>query len=422
MTVPTGGFSLGKDPAVANSLVVIAPQRDENTTILVPRVAWRYTFSFDPDRNGAIYTRTKFNTNLPYVGGGQYFQGGVAFYGGSNHTIWNQVKHVGSDGISRDLGFPTTHGANPLTITAMFSQGSFLIVDTAETDGSEAQRFVYFNGKWYAGWVLQSKSNAIATEPILWAESTGGLQQNVQYRFFPVSTTNLAAAREFVPADLTDDPHRTNTSQVKQNGALYTQFVELDVGPEEANKAILALNMQSRRVDDNTSYGSVRVRVDTGGDTAVASAEVDETFDAAAEILTDRNLSTTAVGDPGVTYRTQIVRLTLGHAAGSAFTPNGLPVLELLAMQWPHYETFAVVLDPEKQTISSPSALITRLKAESDSKVSQRFQGGGYDCPAVWEKADFQYTWFGLGRMQPGWKGVKKAVLTFRRVPGVTVS
>lgn len=416
MAIPVGGFSLGKDPAVANSLVIIAPQRDEMTTILVPREAWRLVFGFDPDRNGPVVTSiTKLNTGLPYVGGGQYFQGGAAFFGGSNHTLWNQVKHIGSDGVTRELGFPTSHGGNPLTITSMWAQGAFLMVDTAETDGSEAQRFVYFNAKWFPGWVLQSKGNAIATEPILWAESTVGLQQNVAYRPFPVSTTALAVAREFVPPDLSDDPHRANTTQVKHNGPLYTQLVELDVGPEEANKAILALISQSRRIDNNTSYGSLRVLIDTGGDTAISAAEIDQTFDAVAETFTDRNITTSL--NPGIAYDTQIIRLILDHEAGSTETPNGLPLLELLAMQWSHLETFKVVLD-KNQSHPSPKSLVTALKATADGKVVQRFNGGGYDVPAVLEGADFKYKWMGIGRMLPGWSGVERAELIFRRVAG----
>ena len=415
-TPASGGYTCGVLPSNPSRLPVIEPERDDLTAITVPRRLKFYDFSWDTAGDRPLVDVSFPHTGLVYAGVMKPFQGGLAVAGGSNSTVWNIIKLIDANDQTRDLGFPAAHGANALTITGLESQGNVLLIDTAYTDGSEAQRWLYYNGRLYASFVQQDKSSAISTEPILWAESSLNTQQNFAYRFYPVSTTHIAGAREFVPPDLFSDPRLTNTSQVKQDGPLYAQLVELDVGPEEADKAIMALQMQSRQIDNNTAYGSARILIDTGGDRAISAAEVDETFNAASEILVDRNIVTT--NDPGIAFKSQIIRIILDHEAASAETPNGLPFLELMTMQWPFLERFAIDLATYGQVLD-PLSIFKACQTLKASKVAQRFRGGGYDCPAVLD--DVQFAWAPtIGVQPPSWADVKGARMIFRRVIGST--
>lgn len=227
-----GGFSCGPLPNDPSLVYVVEPEADDLTAVTVRRILVGYRFDWDTASDTATVELTHPATNLNYIGLIHPFQGGLAVAGGPNETLWNQVKLLDSRGQVRSLGFPGVHGTNALTITRLNSQGNYLIVDTAYTNGSEAQSWVYFDGDWFALGVQQDKSSAISTEPLLWAEATLDLQQNQLYRFYPVSTTHIAAAREFVPADLNLDPNVANTAEVKENGPLYVQGVRLNFGPE----------------------------------------------------------------------------------------------------------------------------------------------------------------------------------------------
>lgn len=415
-----GGFGISV-PSAPDTVYEVTPVSDDLTAVTVQRVLKKNTFSFDSSANRPVADVAYPHTGIDYVGLLSSFQGGCAVLGGSNETTWNQCKLLTSDDQTIDLRMPQTIGTKAITATAAYAQGNVLIVDVAVTDGSDAVKLYYYDGRWHVGGVWQDSGSAISTEPILWAESALNSRVNFFYRLYPVSTTHLAGAREFLPSDLFADPFLTNTSQVKQNGALWIQSVILDGGPEEANKAIMSLQAQSLRIDDNTSHGSVRVYIEVGGDTTFASPAIDKTFDAAAERFADQNIN--SAFDPGTAYRTMIVRIALGHEAGSTESPNGLPILLSLSHQWPHLQQWAFDLigDP-KSPINQPQDLIyigERLKAASDTKVANRLLGAGIDKPATLEGFDIEYA-PRLGQMVPLASLIASAVVTFRQTAGST--
>jgi hypothetical protein len=242
---------------------------------------------------------------------------------------------------------------------------------------------------------------------------------NYAYRFFPVSTTNLAGAREFVAPDLFSDPFLTNTSVVRQDGPLYVQLVELDVGPEEANKSILTLNSQSRRIDDNTSFGSLRVLIDTGGDRSFTSSEVDVTWDAAAECFTDRATNVSATS-PGVPYDSMIIRLILNHQTGSAETPNGLPLLVTTSQQFPHLESVTFIIATDERSAEQNGDLLhlkDRFITKANTNPVQWLLGGGLKKPAMFIDMPIQYE-ATVGVEAPLPPQIKGAAIAFRATPG----
>ena len=414
ISFPVGGMMIG-DPFAAEKLYIIAPESDQAALITIPRHLYILTVSWDSTDNVPVGALSKPYTGLPYVAGMCPFQGGVALFGGSNSILFNRVNFLTSGGEVRELNFPVTHGTNALTITALFAQGEFLIADTAYSDGTEAQRFLYYDGEWFPEWVQQDKASAISTEPLLWGRSELNLQQNYAYRFYPVSTTALATAREFVPPSLYADPLLANTSMVKQDGPLYTQLSELFPIQPENDYALMCLQAQSRFIDNNTSYGSLRVLVDTGGDRTIASAEVDITFDAAGETFVDSNIA--ASENPGAAYKSLIIRLILNHETATAETPDVLPVGFFSVAQGKYLEQFQVLLAKEQS--EDIVTFIGRLRTLKATKTVQRFKAGGYNVPAVIDSFDIEYEPT-LGVSLPSWETTRRAVITFSRVPGST--
>ena len=416
MPVPTLGGSaippLRWSPArIAN----LEREADELTAVTLNQRLRYDDYEWDSDSDRATVTWVYPPTNMAHIEDIEDFQGGVACAGAPSSGVGQSMILMDSQNIARDLGFPGVNGATAVRITSMFSRKTALFYWVQNSDSTDAQLWMYANGKHFAFGALFSKTlgAAMTTAPLAWAEKTMGLTQNQIYNFYP-SSTNVAAVRQFVPFDPFSDPFLTNTSEVKQDGPLAIQTLELDVLPPEANKAVMAINCQSRRIDNDTTYGSARIYVDTGGDHTFAAAEIDQTFDAAAETFTDRNLATS--NDPGVAYRTMITRIALNHQTGTAETPNPLPFLFLIAASWPLLERWMVVMAKEGQ-MSDFITMMKRLKTLTDTKVAQRFTGGGYNDPAIIEDFKVEYN-STMGTEPPSWADVKSAVLTIRKTVG----
>ena len=424
-SLPEGGFTSGAMKSNPTRLPYVAPQSTDKTALTVTRELYFCDFAYDPAGDRPLVSISKPHTGLVYAGTTADFQGGLAVAGGSDESVWDFVKLIDASNRTLDLGFPGVHGTKKLTITQMHSQGNILFVDTACADGSDAQLWMYFNGKWSVAGVQQDMSSAISAEPLLWAETTIGTQNSQGYRLFPVSTTSLAAARQVIRNNMFLDPWLddaiTRHNDTLQN--IYLQTVELAAGPPEANTSIATIQFQSRKMDDNTSYGSAGVSVETGGDTsmaspAIAGAGVNDLgkFNDAAEAFVDRNIVTAK--DPGVAYDTMIVRFAPGHQAGTTETPSIIPVVFNLVHSWPHLQEYVFVLDPAEQR-ENLLALRDRMITKSNTKNMQRLLGSGIDEPTVLKNFQIQYK-ATSGRELPTDHEIESATVTFQRTPGST--
>lgn len=419
-TMPvSGGFTCGPLPNNPSLVPVIEPESADLTGITVRRLLKYYEFTYDATADHLHVDVSYPATGINYCGVMCHFQGGVAVAGGSNETVWNQVKLVGSDGQTRNLRFPTIHGTEPQTITKMEGHGNALIVDVADTDGGNAQQWIYENEKWNALGVLQSIANTIATEPILWAETVHNLKQDFDYRFFPVSTTALAGARWFLPSssDIYTDPHVVNTTQVKTDGSPYVQVVRLDGGAPESLKTLLTAQLQSFQVDDNTSYGTVGLKIGTSSDLTLASPAVSMTFGTGGSNTPGFTVYNVKAGtnDPGVDFNTLTIRLTLGHQTNSAETPNPLPLILNFVGQWEDYEIVPYRLSVEHN--HDIMNIVERIKTLKRTKNVQRLLGGSFNDPAAFIDAKINYR-PGLSTTQPTSRDVISADLYFRITPG----
>ena len=419
LSLPTGGWQPGKAPHRAHRMAYITPTTNELATVNKPRQVYFLDFEYDPDGDRPTTTISMPATQLAYVDDANWFQGGLAVSGGNSSGPGIQMKLIDDSGVTRDLGFPAVHGSTAVRVVAMFAVGAVLMYYVCDNASTDAQLWMYYNGRHHAFGALFSKTlgGAMSTQPLGWAEKTIETFQSQMYSIFP-SSTNTAAIYQFVPADpLNADPFLVNTSQTKQDGPLYVQTLELDVLPEEANKSFTALQCQSRRIDNNTSYGSLVVQINIAGDHTFAVDAITTaqgTFDAAAEIFTDRNLATS--GDPGVAFRSAIFRLTAAHEASTAETPNLLPVLFYVVAQWAPMKKFGITLAAEQNL--GPMSLVDKIEDMMAAKSVQRFQYGS--TPGVAVKVvgyDFAYARLPIG-LEPGWDNVKSAVLLLAEVPG----
>jgi len=415
-TVATGGFFVGPIPSSPNILPVIEPLVDDTSDVVTMRRLVYYTFSWDTNGSRPVVDVSYPATGLPYCGGGCTYMGGTAVAGGNDHIVWDQVKLVGPDGQTRDLGFPTVHGDKPQTITRMVAQGNALLVEVANTDGSDAQLWMYFSEKWYALGPIQSYSHEIASLPIPWAESSLNTALNYSTRFFPVSTTHLASSYEFVPRDLFTDPHLTNTTVKKTDGEAYVQLGILDGSAPEALKTITRAQLQTYQVDgtaNDDKYGTVKLAISTTGDLTMADPEVEVTFGNGSDETPAFEYYD--VPDSGVDFRTMAIRLTGAHEEDSAKTPNLLPVIIEFVGEWDAGELvkFWVPAADNHQLFHD----IERLYDKRREKNVQKLNGAGFLSPAQFLKHDWTYK-PAMTQTQPGFRETDGAWLWFRLVRG----
>ena len=414
---PQGGWQPGKPPHRAARMAYVHPVTDELATTFKPHIVSFIDFSFDAAGNRLVGTTSQPPTQMDYVDDANWYQGGLAVSGGNVGGPGQSVKLIDDADVTRDLGFPAVHGSTPVRVVSMFARGAVLVAYVCDNASTDAQCWMYWNGRWNILGVLFSKAigGAMSTQPLAWSEKTLGTQQNQGYCFYP-SSTNTAYVRQFIPADpMNADPFLVNTTEVKQDGPLYVDTLEIEVLPSEANSAIMALQCQSRRVDDNTAYGSVNVKVNVTGDHTFGASAVNETFDATAECFTDRNLFSS--GDPGVACKTVITRFTLDHEAGTAKSPNALPVILFKVAEHKPLEKFDIYLADEQD--ENPVSLAKRLRALKNSKVAQRFLGAGRDIPVKFDY-EFEVKRASMGTMSFGWADMSKKVIRIEQTVGGT--
>ena len=383
LDLPTGGFLVGKLPSSPSRIALVAPISNDPTAVTVPRELWYLDCSYDSTGDRMTGELSKPNTGLDHIEDATPFMGGVMCAGDTSSGVGKSLKHVDSAGTVRNLNFPGTHGTAAVGIVSCTGMGSYAILDVAHEDGTDAQGWYYYDGTYHASMALQDKSSAISSIPIAWAEKGIGIQLRRFYRFYPVSTTHLAASRTFVPRNIFDDPLVANLTEAKQDGPMFLRMHELTLGgPEEGNNAITYLRAAHRHLSAVAgSYGTVLIEVDTGGDTTLGTPEITTGgLDAAFEEY--------LVPSSGVAMRTAIMRITLdndGTSGDSLKTPNGIPYIVGVVADWPMLRAWTVYPDNQeifKLKYQHWSDFVDDLIALADTKVVQRFRIGRIDKPA----------------------------------------
>ena len=422
--LPVGGTCIDKNPARPARVGFLLPISDELTTVNQPRRLAFADCSYDAVGDRLTAEMSYPNTGLNHVEHARWFAGGCAVAGDNSSGIGTAVKFVRADDEVMDLRFPSSYNGNAVGIVSMTSRGRFLICEVSYASAAETQFWYWFDNKWYASSLLQSLSNAIASLPIAWSTYEIGTELNRLYRLFPVSTTALAAARTFIPRDLLADPLQVNTGEAKYEGSLYIQGPEINLGgPVELNKVLHQISYGGRQISAaGGAYGTIRVLVDTGGDTTFASAEADTGSGASVQTAAfwEYNLPTS-----GIAYRTVIARVYLDNTGDATKTPNGLPILFTMSASWPDMMMVQVFIDPNGEAIRKRTAFgwLDDLRTTKNTRATQALALDNLSILAELKQARVRL--FGRATGQPGVlrgpateQGEERPSLIFLQKPG----
>ena len=382
---PLGGWQTSPSQAFPNRIAMVAPERTDKILITVPRKLWFLDFEWDTAGDRPVFTPSVVDTNMRYIHHAAPWQGGYAVTGGSIAGPGKFLRHIDGSGNVRNLGMPRTNNGEWLC-NAIHPQGSWLVLDMVKSDYTDRQWWLYNNGKYYPDTLKQSLGPAaIASQPIPFAEQALGAQQQQAYSFYPVSTTHLAAIRQFLPEDLDTSPLLINTSEVKsmaytgnstEDAFLTLVSPEMDFGPEEALKTIVQGFAQSRLISAaGGASGSVQSELSIDGASSFNSTLTKE--------FTAFNTEYAVTGS-GVAYDTIAHRLGLKHEAATAKTPNGANVLWTSVQQWEQREFIDIEVDNSslQPDVFSLLSAISTLQA---TKNVQPLRVGNKTWHAVFE-------------------------------------
>ena len=393
IAIPIGGYSPGPMPSNPSRLPVVAPVRDETGSVLLPRKLHFVDFSYTADGDRIVAAVTTPNTTLAYVEGIANGLGGNVVIGDNNSAgIATKLLLIRSDGEVLDLRAPTTYNGKDCGIANVAVQGRFVIYDLAFADATDVQTMYYFDGRHYASTLPQDLSSAISTLPVAWSNWDVSQGNRRLYRLYPVSTTHLAAARQFIPPDLLADPITTNTSEAKYEGSAYVITPQINLfGPVEANKTLNVISYQGTQVSSvGGAFGSVRCDVDTGGDFTVASGEA--TSGVVTAELFDVNVTAS-----GIALRRTIFKLTANNTGASSKTPNLLPWTFTGTAGFPDVRVYQIFLDITENGelnlgqggIRDPETFLDDLLTKKNSKAVQKLRIGKKELPAELKTPSF---------------------------------
>ena len=421
MPVPgLGGYSCGALPSNPNVIFAVEPVSDDLTGITVRRVLKKYSFSWDSEGQRPLVDVTFPATGLSYVEDIIPYTGGVLAIGDTSSGVGKQVKHVSSDGEVRNYNFPGFHGSEAVGIVNGFDLGNSALMDVADEDGGNAQWWLFNDGKYHGSYPQQSSANAISSIPIGWAERTLHTSQNRIYRFFPVSTTNLAATRAFVPRNIFDDPMVTNLSEPKVTTA-YIRSPKFEIGPTEGEQSILLIRHLGDQISTTAStYGTALYEYEVATD----SVAIDTTFAATPPVSTgalDAPFEEYKVPSSGVAARIVMAKMTLTNAGSSSIkTPNGVPWYTEFKSKQPLRSLWTVPIDAQATAASyiSWTNFVRLLKAKSAESPTQKLMLDSADgVPAELVGWDGQFEVPALGQPVIVVKG-KEPVLRFQEMRG----
>lgn len=395
-----GGWAVAPHPLFPNRFAYVEPAADDKTAITQPRRLCFVDCEWDAAGN-----RPTGSKSYPSVGGLAYihhvvpFLGGYLITGSNSSGPGDRVVFLKGDGTTFDYQFPGFMGSTQFKVNALYPMGIYFAAQVVASDFSDLQYWLFdtTRNSWFCDTILQSKTaTAIALQPIPYAEVALGLQQNMLYSIFPL-TTHTAARREFFPADPNQDPRQTNTSQTKYASALYLQTMEMEAGYPDASNTIVRLDYQERRIGDASSAtGTVKVEIETGGDATVASPAISNTF-TTGHSATPGSRGRYEVPLSGQAYQTFITRLTLDQGSGTTTSgPNGLNVLVTTAQEWAEdLRVYEYQLAPDGHSKPDILALLEEFERVKTKKNVQPLKGGSINCNASYVKVVRWETWQG---------------------------
>lgn len=330
LTMPSGGWILGEDPANPNTVYVIAPRQNQTGGVTVPRDLYKVVFSYEAEGDRVTGTITKINTGLNYIEAACFSLGGVVVAGDTVSGIGKSVKLIKSDNSVADLNFNSTGQGytEAWGIVNLWGSGRILLADVALEAATVVQTWLHFDGTWHP----ISPRETITALPIAYGSNPEiGTHLRQRYRVMP-NSTNTDVTRSFQPRSLFLNPLTNDTTEVKADGVMTITLPDMDcLGPQESDKMLLTATCFSR---DVSSTNTVRLEYSTDDGSNWTTWT---TFTAYG--------GSSTLSSP-VSFRRATFRIGLNHTASGAGTPNGLPILIEGVSEWPKLRTWTCELDP----------------------------------------------------------------------------
>ena len=152
-------------------------------------------------------------------------------------------------------------------------------------------------------------------------------------------------------------------------------------GPSEALKVLSVIQYQGRQISTTGgAYGSIRCKVDTGGDRTFASAEAD-TGDMTTAFTTFNVPSSGVSIGPN---KTVIFRYSIDNTGAPTKTPNLLPILYTGYATWPPQRTWNFEIDTDRLSEGNEDweSWLQRIINQATTKAVQPLQVGNRLVPA----------------------------------------
>jgi hypothetical protein len=312
--ISAGSEIIGPDPVVAGRLWVIEPEGDDPTGRTVPRRLVRVDVDYDADGLRPTFTLTP-QSNLPcfpYVIAGAIGEEALFLALGNDKEFARHLLTIPFNTLvpndiewSRDQGFTEDWGINNL-----FALGNDCILESVNSAATVVQDYLY-----------ESHTNSvhaygpretIAAIPLHHQKARNSAYSRQRHRFFPVSTTHIAAAKQYTPDTPHLDPFANLSAATKQNGPLLVTLPELSMmGPPEGRNALLTARIGSRQVS------------------ATKTVRLDYSLDGGSNWTTWATFTAygaTSTLAPPVKASTVALRIALNNAGSSVDTPSGLPL------------------------------------------------------------------------------------------------
>ncbi len=393
MTTVLGGNRLERMPNFPNRMVSLEPRSTDVSAITQPRRLVYTDFTYDADIGGPVGTKTYPDVgNLANVHHGVPIAGGYAITGGPMTGPGELVFILREDGKVVNTRIPATNGGVVFKCTGLFALNGYLGAHMVSSDNTNMQDWYYDlgpRGGWFTDTVMQTLlGTQITTQPLVYAETALNLFQSQSYVLWPAST-HIGVRRDYVPSDMNADPRLAASSITKFASAISLSTMNMFAGYADASNTLVWLEHQERAIGSSASAtGTVKVEVETGGDSTFASPAVTTTFTSGLS-ATVASRGHYDVPTSGVAYQTLAWKVTLDQGSGTTTAgPNGVPILNNTVQDWAED---LLVIDIQLERIGNSKATILKtlgaLATLKKTKNVQPLKIGDFYGNAVYDRA-----------------------------------
>lgn len=333
--VPIGCKFVGIDPYNLGRVWYIRPSDNDSTGRTKTRGLYYVDISWDSGQNRPTTTHTP-----KYIPCFEYIQAAALVLDSMFVAVGNDankattlLKFNLSSLTLTDINWSREQGfTDNWSIVNLYRFGSDVIMQC--TNGTYLQDMIYITSA-DAVHFFSPKVNTGGKYLTWWGSGPVDVSSHYRITMYDVSTTYLAAFRQYTPDTPLLDPSYALTSIVKQDGPLAIILPDMDLlGPEEANMSLNTAICFGSNISA-TSTVALYYSIDGG-----ATFTLWHTFTSSGE----KSTLTTPVDFNRVT-----LKIVLDHTAGSTDTPNPFPIIIEGVAEWPALQQWTCAIDPTSE-------------------------------------------------------------------------